>query len=404
MSGMLETIERPATSPIHPELGTAKLRWFYSGWVFEYSRVLPVSTQGLVDFVRLHLSASNQAEDLTMVVVMRPGCRPEHVQHVVDLIREMGLRDHVIVGTDRTVVAAIGDKRTADRSAIELAPMVERCVPILAPFKLASKEVKIEPSVIPIDEKGATLGGTKVGVIAGPCSVEDRGQLLETAHAVSEAGAIGLRGGAFKPRTNPYSFQGLGERGLEILAEAREQTGLAVVTEVMSVNQVDLVAKYADVLQIGTRNMHNFILLDAVGRTDRAVLLKRGMSATLEEFLLAAEYIINAGNPRVVLCERGIRTHEQYVRNTLALGIVPAIKQESHLPILVDPSHGTGRAYMVGPMSKAAIACGADGLLVEVHPDPEHAMTDGAQSLTPAGFGQLMRELQAVAVAVGRDL
>jgi len=404
MSGMLATIERPATSPIHPELGTAKLRWFYGGWVFEYSRVLPVSTQGLVDFVRLHLSASNQAEDLTMVVVMRPGCRPEHVQHVVDLIREMGLRDHVIVGTDRTVVAAIGDKRTADRSAIELAPMVERCVPILAPFKLASKEVKIEPSVIPIDERGTTLGGTKVGVIAGPCSVEDRGQLLETAHAVSEAGAIGLRGGAFKPRTNPYSFQGLGERGLEILAEAREQTGLAVVTEVMSVNQVDLVAKYADVLQIGTRNMHNFILLDAVGRTDRAVLLKRGMSATLEEFLLAAEYIINAGNPRVVLCERGIRTHEQYVRNTLALGIVPAIKQESHLPILVDPSHGTGRAYMVGPMSKAAIACGADGLLVEVHPDPEHAMTDGAQSLTPAGFGQLMRELQAVAVAVGRDL
>lgn len=339
-----------------------------------------------------------------MVVVMRPGCKPEHVDHVVNLIREMGLSDHVIVGTDRTVVAAIGDKRTVDKSAIELAPMVERCVPILAPFKLASKEVKIEPTVVPLDDKGASLGGAKLGMIAGPCSVEDRERLIETAHAVSEAGAIGLRGGAFKPRTNPYSFQGMGEEGLEILAEAREQTGLVVVTEVMSVPQVELVAKYADVLQIGTRNMQNFSLLDAVGQTDRAVLLKRGMSATMEEFLLAAEYVINAGNSRVILCERGIRTHEDYVRNTLALSIVPAIKRESHLPIIVDPSHGTGHAYLVGPMSKAAVACGADGLIVEVHPDPEHAMTDGAQSLTPEAFGQLMRELQAVAIAVGRDM
>ncbi|MBN1344061.1 MAG: 3-deoxy-7-phosphoheptulonate synthase [Phycisphaerae bacterium] len=339
-----------------------------------------------------------------MVVVMRPGCKPEHVEHVVKLLREMGLQDHVIVGTDRTVVAALGDKRTLDKSAIELAPMVEKCVPILAPFKLASKEVKIEPSVVPIGQHGATLGGSKVGLIAGPCSVEDREMLLETAHAVSEAGAIGLRGGAFKPRTNPYSFQGLGERGLEIMAEARERTGLAVVTEVMSVPQVELIARYADVLQIGTRNMQNFNLLDAVGQTDRPVLLKRGMSATLEEFLLAAEYVINAGNNKVILCERGIRTHETYVRNTLALGIVPAIKRESHLPIIVDPSHGTGHAYLVAPMSKAAIACGADGLIVEVHPNPERAMTDGAQSITPAEFGRLMRELQAVAVAVGRDI
>ncbi len=397
-------VKRDFTGPITPRLGTASLKWFRGRWAFEYSRVLPVSTQGLLDFVKLHLAASNQAEDLSMVVVMRPGCKPEQVEYVVNLIREMGLRDHVIVGTDRTVVAAIGDKRTVDKSAIELAPMVERVVPILTPFKLASKEVKIEPSIVPLDDRGTALGGTRVGVIAGPCSVEDRSQLLETAHAVAEAGAIGLRGGAFKPRTNPYSFQGLGEEGLEFLAEAREQTGLAVVTEVMSVNQVDLVAKYADVLQIGTRNMHNFILLDAVGRTDRAVLLKRGMSATLEEFLLAAEYIINAGNERVILCERGIRTHEQYVRNTLALSVVPAIKRESHLPILVDPSHGTGHAYMVGPMSKAALACGADGLLIEVHPDPPHAMTDGGQSLTPGDFGRLMRELQTVAVAVGRDL
>ena len=404
MFDTLKTLEQIGTEPIHPRLGTASLRWFSGRWAFEYCRILPVSTRGLVNFVKLHLSVFDQSEDLVMVVVMRPGCTPEDVQYVVKLIRDMGLRDHVIVGTDRTVVAAIGDKRTADRSAIELAPMVEKCVPILSPFKLASKEVQIEPSAIAIDDKGTTFGGTKLGVIAGPCSVEDRTQLLETAHAVSEAGAVGLRGGAFKPRTNPYSFQGLGEQGLEILAEARDQTGLAVVTEVMSVPQVELIAKYADVLQIGTRNMQNFNLLDAVGQTDRAVLLKRGMSATLEEFLLAAEYVINAGNSRVILCERGIRTHEQYVRNTLALSIVPAIKRESHLPIIVDPSHGTGRAYMVGPMSKAAIACGADGLIVEVHPDPEHAMTDGAQSLTPEKFGRLMRELQAVAVAVGREL
>lgn len=405
MSEMLAHARRTEARPICPRLGTASLRWFSGRWAFAYSRLLPVSNPALVDFIRLHLSSLNQAEDLSMVVVMRPGCKPEHVEHVVKLIREMGLRDHVIVGTDRTVVAAIGDKRTLDKSAIELAPMVERCMPILAPFKLASKEVKLEPTVVPLDKKaGVTLGGPKLGVIAGPCSVEDRQQLLETAHAVAEAGALGLRGGAFKPRTNPYSFQGLGERGLEILAEAREQTGLVVVTEVMSVSQVELIAQYADVLQIGTRNMQNFNLLDAVGQADRTVLLKRGMSATMEEFLLAAEYVINAGNDRVILCERGIRTHEEYVRNTLALSIVPAIKRESHLPIIVDPSHGTGHAYLVPAMSKAAVACGADGLIIEVHPDPEHAMTDGGQSVTPDEFARLMRDLQAVAVAVGRDL
>ncbi len=387
-----------------PNLGRASMRWFSGRWAFEYSRMLPVSTEGLLKFVKLHLSASNQAEELAMVVVMRPGCTPDDVARVVKMVQELGLRDHVIVGTDRTVVAAIGDKRGIDRGALEIDPMVEKCVPILAPFKLASKEVHIEPSIVAFGPKEASFGDTKLGVVAGPCSVEDRSMLLETAHAVSEAGAVGLRGGAFKPRTNPYSFQGLGEEGLEILAEARERTGLGIVTEVMSVPQVELVARYADVLQIGTRNMQNFNLLDAVGQTDLPVLLKRGMSATLEEFLLAAEYIINAGNNRVILCERGIRTHEQYVRNTLALSIVPAIKNESHLPIVVDPSHGTGHAYMVGPMSKAAVACGADGLILEVHPDPRHALTDGAQSLTPEAFGRLMRELQAVAVAVGRDI
>jgi len=339
-----------------------------------------------------------------MIVVMKPGCTPADVQHVVDLVRQLGLRDHVIVGTDRTVIAAIGDKRTVDKGAIENAPMVDRVVPILAPYKVASKEVKREPSVIRIGPSGAEIGGRKIGVIAGPCSVESEEQILATARAVRAAGAIGLRGGAFKPRTNPYAFQGLGESGLKLLAAAREQTGLAVVTEVMSVDQVDLVSGYADVLQIGARNMQNFNLLRAVGTRNKPVLLKRGMVASLEEFLLAAEYIINAGNTNVILCERGIRTCEEYVRNTLALAVVPAVKRESHLPILVDPSHGTGHAYMVPSMCKAAIAAGADGIIVEVHPDPQHALTDGAQSITCDTFAQTMQELAAVADAVGRSM
>ena len=340
-----------------------------------------------------------------MIVVMRAGSSPQDVEHVVQLVRGMGLKDHVIVGTDRTVVAAIGDKRGVDKGALEAFDAVEKIVPILAPYKVASKEVKSEPSVIPLDGTGtATIGGRKIGVIAGPCSVESREQILEVAHAVREAGAIGLRGGAFKPRTNPYSFQGLGEKGLELLAEAREATGLAIVTEVMSIDQIDLVVKYADVLQIGTRNMHNFNLLQACGRTDKTVMLKRGWSATLEEFLLAAEYIINEGNPKVILCERGIRTHEDYVRNTLTLSIIPAIKRQSHLPIVIDPSQGTGHAYMVPAMCKAAVAAGADGLLIEVHNDPEHAMTDGAQSITPATFAKTMKELRAIAEAVDREV
>jgi 3-deoxy-7-phosphoheptulonate synthase len=339
-----------------------------------------------------------------MIVVMQPGCKPEQVDHVVQLVRQLGLRDHLIVGTNRTVVAAIGDKRNVDTSAIETAPMVERIVPILSPYKVVSKEVKIEPSVVSIGTFGSSIGGKKVGVIAGPCSVESKSQLLEVAHAVREGGAVGIRGGAFKPRTDPYSFQGLGEEGLELLAVAGEQTKLAIVTEVMSVEQVELVCKYADVLQIGTRNMHNFGLLQRVGQTDKAILLKRGWSASLDEFLLAAEYIINEGNRNVILCERGIRTHETYVRNTLALSVVPAVKRRSHLPIIVDPSHGTGHAYMVPAMSRAAIAAGADGIIAEVHPDPEHALTDGAQSITPEAFKKLMPELRAIAQAVGRDL
>jgi len=337
-----------------------------------------------------------------MIVVMKPGCTPAHVQHVVELVRQLGLKDHVIVGTDRTVVAAIGDKRGIDKGAIENAPMVDRIVPILAPYKVASKEVKQEPSVIRVGAAGATIGGPKIGVIAGPCSVETEEQILTTARRVRAAGAIGLRGGAFKPRTSPYDFQGLGEQGLKMLARARDETGLAIVTEVMAVDMVDLVASYADVLQIGARNMHNFDLLRVVGQCRKPVLLKRGMAATLEEFLLAAEYIISAGNPNVILCERGIRTSETYVRNTLPLAVVPAVKRESHLPIIVDPSHGTGHAYMVPAMCRAAIAAGADGLIIEVHPDPEHALTDGAQSITCEVFAQTMNEVRAVAQAVGR--
>lgn len=337
-----------------------------------------------------------------MIVVMQPGADQAAIDHVVALIRDFGLKDHVIVGTDRTVIAAIGDKREVDKGAIESAPQVDRVVPILAPYKVASREVKREPSVIPLGGN-ASVGGARIAMIAGPCSVESREQLIEVACAVKEAGAVGLRGGAFKPRTNPYQFQGLGEKGLEYLAEARERTGLAVVTEVMSIDQVELVSRYADVLQIGTRNMHNFNLLTACGETERTVLLKRGWSATLDEFLLAAEYIINAGNKNVILCERGIRTHEAYVRNTLPLAIVPAIKRESHLPIVIDPSQGTGHAYMVPAMCRASIAAGADGLIVEVHPDPEHALTDGGQSITPEAFAATMSELARIAEAVGRS-
>lgn len=338
-----------------------------------------------------------------MIVVMKPGCSQADVNHVVELIRQYGLKDHVIVGTDRTVIAAIGDKRGVDMTAIENAPMVDNMVPILKPYKVASKEVKQEPSVFTLPN-GATIGGRKFAVIAGPCSVENEKQLLSTAEAVRKAGAVGLRGGAFKPRTNPYEFQGLGEAGLKLLAKAREVTGLAVCTEVMSIDQMDMVAHYTDILQIGTRNMHNFNLLAAAGRTRKPVMLKRGWSATLKEFLLAAEYIMNEGNQQVILCERGIRTHEQYVRNTLPLAIIPAVKNESHLPIVIDPSQGTGHAYMVPSMCKASLAAGADGLLIEVHPDPERAMTDGAQSITTEQFAQTMASLRRIAEAVDRDL
>lgn len=344
-----------------------------------------------------------------MVVVMKSGSTPQQVEHVVKAVREMGLREHVIVGTERTVVAVIGDDRFKDRSVMETIDGVERVVPILAPYKMASREVKKERTLVPLGQARAEtapphLGGRRVGVIAGPCSVEGRSMLLDIAHAVKEAGAVGLRGGAFKPRTNPYSFQGMAEEGLKLLALAREQTGLPIVTEVMSIEQVDMVSEYADVLQVGARNMQNFNLLSAVGEQPRPVLLKRGVSATLEEFLLAAEYIMAKGNAQVILCERGIRTYEEYVRNTLALAAVPELHRVSHLPVLVDPSHGTGKSYLVESMCRAAVAAGADGLLVEVHNDPEHAMTDGYQSITPEQFTEMMTSVKRIAAAVDREI
>ncbi len=339
-----------------------------------------------------------------MIVVMTPDSTKDDLNHVVQLVEEMGLTSHIIYGTNRTVIAAVGDKRGVDKGAIENCSGVEKIVPILSPYKVASKEVKQEPTEIALQSGGARLGGKGIGIIAGPCSIEDRVKLIEVAHQLKEAGAIGLRGGAFKPRTSPYSFQGLAEKGLEYLADAREATGLAVVTEVMTIGHVDLVGRYADVLQIGARNMQNFMLLRAVGEQPKPVLLKRGMSATMEEFLLAAEYIINAGNPNVILCERGIRTYEEYCRNTLALTIVPAIKRVSHLPIIVDPTHGTGHAYLVEAMSLAAIAAGADGLIIEVHHDPEHASSDPGQQIMPNQFIELMNKVRKVAQAIDRTV
>ena len=340
-----------------------------------------------------------------MIVVMKPGSPKKQVEHVIQLVREMGLKEHVIVGEERTVVAVIGNDRFKDRSVLESVDGVDKVVPILAPYKMASAEMKKERSAVLLGGKiKATVGGKKVGIIAGPCSVESKSQVLDIAHAVKEAGAVGLRGGAFKPRTNPYSFQGLAEKGLELLALAREETGLAVVTEVMSIDQVPLVNRYADVLQVGARNMQNFNLLNAVGEQSKPVLLKRGMSATLEEFLLAAEYIMAKGNSNVMLCERGIRTYEEYVRNTLALAAVPELHRVSHLPVIVDPSQGTGKNHLVDAMCRAAVAAGADGLIIEVHNDPEHALTDGAQSITPKQFSDMMASIKRIAAAVDREV
>ena len=337
-----------------------------------------------------------------MIVVMKQNATKEDVSAVSDIISGLGLKPHVIVGDERTVVAAVGDERKIDVATLENGPAVSEVLPIMAPYKRASIEVQPERTVV----RAGTLevGGSKVGLIAGPCSVENEEQILVSARAVKEAGATALRGGAFKPRTSPYSFQGMKRQGLELLAAARQETGLAIVTEVVASEDVPLVAEFADVLQIGARNMQNYRLLEAVGESDRAVLLKRGPSATLDELLLAAEYILDAGNPRVMLCERGIRTFEAHTRFTLPLASVIYLHQKSHLPVVVDPSHGTGHTYMVPEMCRAAIAAGADGLIVEVHPNPAQAMSDGYQSLTLDQFAEAAEACRRVATAVDRSL
>jgi 3-deoxy-7-phosphoheptulonate synthase len=337
-----------------------------------------------------------------MIVVMKPGATKSQVDHVIERIEQLGLRSHVIVGTERTVVAALGEKRDGAKQALETGEGVEKVVPILAPYKMASTEVKKDRTRV--DVLGLKVGDGHVGIIAGPCSVESREQIIEIAHLVKEAGAAGLRGGAFKPRTSPYSFQGMKEKGLQLLAEARAATGLAIVTEVMAPEQVSLVGEYADVLQVGARNMQNYPLLEAVGEAGLPVLLKRGPSATIDEFLLAAEYILKTGNANVMLCERGIRTFEDHTRFTLPLATVPYLQQTTHLPILVDPSHGTGKASLVATMARAAVAAGADGLIVEVHPDPEKALSDGFQALTPGAFRQMIADCRKVAAAIGRQM
>lgn len=337
-----------------------------------------------------------------MIVVMEKGASEEQIKHMIDRVQHLGLKAHVIRGVERTVIAAVGDERVTKAESLESGPGVAEVLPILAPYKVASRELKPEPTQISV--LGFKAGAGVVGVMAGPCSVESEEQLVSAAHAVKKAGATALRGGAFKPRTSPYSFQGMKEDGLKLLALAREETGLAVVTEVMGTEEVELVAKYADVLQIGARNMQNYRLLEAVGKSERAVLLKRGASATMDEFLLAAEYILNEGNANVMLCERGIRTFETHTRFTLPLASVSYLHRKTHLPVIIDPSHGTGHAYMVPDMSAAAIAAGADGLIIEVHPTPETAASDGYQSLDFPTFEMTMARCAKVAAAVDRTL
>ena len=338
---------------------------------------------------------------MTLIVVMEHQASQGAVDALIARLREMGFDTHLSVGVERTIIGAIGPKRPEYIQQLGAMAGVDRIVPILQPFKLAGREFHAEGTAVQVG--AVTIGAEPLVVMAGPCAVEGEEQLLKIAREIKSAGAHMLRGGAFKPRTSPYSFQGLEEEGLRILALAREQTGLPVVTEVVNPRDVELVAQYADMLQIGARNMQNFTLLKEVGKTQKPVLLKRGLSATVEEWLMAAEYIISGGNEDVVLCERGIRTYETETRNTLDLSAVPAIKHYSHLPVIVDPSHGTGRWRYVTPMARAAVAAGADGLMVEVHSEPEKALSDGAQSLTPKNFQQLIEEVEKIAEAIGRD-
>ena len=335
-----------------------------------------------------------------MIIVMQARASAEQVAAVVARIEAQGYRAHLSKGEETTIIGVIGDDRPIDPAHFELLDGVEKTVPILRPFKLASRTMHPADTLVPLN--GIQVGGPKLAIIAGPCAVESRTQLLEVAHAVKEAGATALRGGAFKPRSSPYSFQGLGEAGLELLAEARAETGLPIVTEAMTPEQVPLVGKYADVIQIGARNMQNYGLLTAAGEFGKTVLLKRGMMSTVEEWLMAAEYILARGNDRVILCERGIRTFEKYTRNTTDINAIPVLKQLTHLPVILDPSHSTGKWEYVAAVARAGIAAGADGLIVEVHAHPEDAFSDGMQSLRPDKFAQMVIEVRRVAEAVGR--
>jgi len=337
-----------------------------------------------------------------MIVIMKRGATGAQLTNVTARIEQSGYRVHLSEGEERTIIGVIGNGRPLDRDPIERMDGVERTVPILRPFKLASREFHPQDTVVKVN--GVSIGGKQLVVMAGPCAVENCEQIMEAARAVKEAGGRVLRGGAYKPRTSPYSFQGLGEEGLRLLAQARDETGLPVVTEVIEPQLVPLVTTYADILQVGARNMQNYALLHAVGEAQRPVLLKRGMMSTIEELLMAAEYILSHGNERIILCERGIRTFEPYTRNTLDISAVPLLKQLSHLPVIVDPSHGTGKWELVEPVSRAAVAAGADGLIIEVHPRPEEALSDGGQSLKPARFAALMEGLRPVVEAVGRTL
>ncbi|KNZ68794.1 phospho-2-dehydro-3-deoxyheptonate aldolase [Thermincola ferriacetica] len=337
-----------------------------------------------------------------MVVVMNLNVSEKQIQDVKNRLTRLGFKTHLIRGVERIVIGAIGDKKNIDTSTLEMMPGVEKVVHIMQPFKLVSREAKSDDTIIKI--KNVEIGGNQVVIMAGPCAVESREQMMAAARAVKEAGARIFRGGAYKPRTSPYSFQGFEEKGLELMAEAAQQENLITITEVIDQQSAELAAQYIDILQIGTRNMQNFQLLKKVGQLKKPVLLKRGLSATIEEWLMAAEYIMAEGNYEVILCERGIRTFETYTRNTLDLTAVPVIKRLSHLPVVVDPSHATGDWKLVAPMAKGAVAVGADGLLIEVHPDPSKALCDGPQSLTPENFKNLVLELEPIAKATGRSL
>jgi 3-deoxy-7-phosphoheptulonate synthase len=335
-----------------------------------------------------------------MMIIMNMDASSEQIELVTSRIKANGFQAHISHGQERTIIGVLGSNPSSIREQFTFLPGIDRIVPISRPYKIASRELIPHNTVFPLD--GFQIGGDQVIVMAGPCAVESRSQMLEIAQAVKEAGAQVLRGGAYKPRTSPYSFQGLGEEGLEILAEARQLTGLPVVTEVMSPELVALVARYTDILQIGARNMQNFALLHEAGKCDKPVLLKRGNSATLEELLMAAEYILSHGNQRVILCERGIRTFETSTRNTTDINAIPVLKSLTHLPVILDPSHSTGHWELVAPVARAGIAAGADGLIVEVHQQPEIALSDGIQSLKPEKFAALVRETRAIAMAVGR--